>query len=175
MALAFIAKNIAPLVGACLGEAYLARSFGKLVEPTMLQVPKLYGGVVLVNAVGTSFLLIYLSTKVGQARAKFIEKAKKDGDADAEARYAYPKMFAEGFSDTARQFNCIQRGHQHALETYPSFIVLSLVGGLRFPVVTMLGGLVWMIARVKWAQGYATGNPSERYSSPWGKHIWTSI
>ena len=59
-------------------------------------------------------------------------------------------MYAEGFSEHAREFNCIQRGHQQALETYPSFLILSLFGGLRFPVTAALGGVLWNYARLKW-------------------------
>jgi hypothetical protein len=98
-------------------------------------------------------------------------------------------MYAEGFSQTAKDFNCIQRSHQQgephclvhffksfsffffffflacvallihlcvsssALETFPSFVALSLVGGLRFPILTAAGGLLWCVARLKWAEG----------------------
>lgn len=43
---------------------------------------------------------------------------------------------------------------QHALESYPMFIVLSFIGGLKYPVTTAIAGLVWMFARLKWAEGY---------------------
>ena len=54
-----------------------------------------------------------------------------------------------GDSDEAKTFNCIQRGHQQALETYTSFVVLSLIGGLKFPVLSAMSGLVWGVARIQ--------------------------
>jgi glutathione S-transferase len=84
-------------------------------------------------------------------------------------------MYAEGFSDTGKVFNCIQRGHQQALETYPQFVVLSLIGGFQYPASVALGGLLWAYARLKWAEGYGTGTPSNRYSH-WSSYgIWTSL
>lgn len=41
-----------------------------------------------------------------------------------------------------------------ALETYPAFLALSLIGGLGFPLTCALGGLLWSYARFKWADGY---------------------
>ena len=91
-------------------------------------------------------------------------QALKDGDTDAEARFSYPKMYAEGFSEHATSFNCVQRGHQQALESYPMFLALSLVGGIQYPLTCAAGGALWNYARFKWAEGYATGDPSQRYS-----------
>jgi glutathione S-transferase len=84
-------------------------------------------------------------------------------------------MYAEGFSKDAKLFNCVQRGHQHALETYTQFVVLSALGGLKYPITTVLGGLLWFVARVQWAEGYKTGEPSKRYQSWLAYGIWTSI
>ena len=38
-------------------------------------------------------------------------------------------------------------------------------------------GMLYIVSRVKWAKGYATGDPMNRYqaSGGWGKHIWTSL
>jgi len=34
-----------------------------------------------------------------------MEAAKKKGDKDAESRYSLPKLYAEGFSQEAKEFN----------------------------------------------------------------------
>lgn len=46
------------------------------------------------------------------------------------------------------------------------------------PLITAIAGIVYIIARVKWAKGYTTGSdPMNRYkaSGGWGMHIWTSL
>eukprot|EP01034_Spumella_vulgaris_P026343 gene26343-32909_t len=119
--------------------------------------------------------MVYLGLIVAGARTTLKAKALKDGDKDAEERYSYPKLYAEGFSVHAKQFNCVQRGHQQALETYTAYVVLSLVGGVRFPVTVTLAGLLWSIARLSWASGYATGEPSKRYDGFAARGIWSSL
>eukprot|EP00298_Acanthocystis_sp_HF-20_P026614 c4408_g1_i1.p1 GENE.c4408_g1_i1~~c4408_g1_i1.p1 ORF type:complete len:197 (-),score=73.86 c4408_g1_i1:46-636(-) len=178
MAAGMIAKFFPPLAGLCYGENYLTKNYlsgTKAGESVSLQVPRLYGLVLAVNVIGGSFVLVALGTKVGMARRKYLEAAKKKGDADAEARFSYPKLYAEGFSEEAKLFNCVQRGHQQALETYPSFLACSLVGGLTQPLMTSFGGLLWCIARLRWAKGYATGEPNNRYADFWAPHIWTAL
>ena len=84
-------------------------------------------------------------------------------------------MYAEGFSKLSKYFNCVQRGHQQALETFPQYLILSLIGGYHYPIVSTAAGILWSFARWKWAEGYATGNPSERYSKFLSTGIWTSL
>eukprot|EP01035_Chromulina_nebulosa_P018630 gene18630-24365_t len=138
-------------------------------------VPKAYSGVIAVNVVTSSVVVIMLGFKVSAARSKYRELAKEKGDVDAEERYSYPKMYAEGFTEEAKQFNCVQRGHQQILETYSQFLVLSLVGGLGYPVTSTLGGLLWVYARLKWAEGYATGDPKNRYGHWASRWIWYGL
>lgn len=173
-----VAKIIAPAVGLLAGEHFYIRpTFAPIYGSSSLLpfLPRAYGGVLLVNVVGSSLALIVLGGKVGAARKQFIEKAKKDGDNEAEARFSYPKLYAEGFSELAKKFNCVQRGHQQALETYPSFVALSLIAGIKYPVATMAGGLLWTVARFAWAAGYSTGEPSKRYDNLLAVGIWTSL
>uniref|UniRef100_A0A7S4EU90 Glutathione transferase n=2 Tax=Chrysotila carterae TaxID=13221 RepID=A0A7S4EU90_CHRCT len=175
----FLAKNFIPPTVLCVLERlYLPKFLPSLTALSpLLPVPKLYGSVILINVIGSAFFTVFLGVKVGGARKAAIEKAKKEGDPDAEARFSYPKMYAEGFSAEAKQFNCVQRAHQHTLETYTSMIAMSLIGGLTQPVVTALAGLLWIVARAKWSAGYSTGEPGNRYdrSGGWGRHIWTAL
>jgi uncharacterized MAPEG superfamily protein len=109
-----------------------------------------FGAVILINLISTGLVLIVLGLKVANARKVAIAAAAKKGDdKDAEARYSYPKMYAEGFSEDAKAFNCVQRGHQQAFETYTQFVIMSIVGGIKFPVITTGAGLMWCFARLK--------------------------
>lgn len=173
-----IVKGILPALGLVASEEFFIRpTFAPIYGFSNLVpfLPRAYAGVVLVNVIGSSLALVVLGGKVAGARKQFIEKAKKDGDAEAEARFSYPKLYAEGFSDSAKKFNCVQRGHQQALETYTQFVMLSLVAGIKYPAAATLGGLLWIVARFAWAAGYATGEPSKRYDSIVGFGIWTSL
>ena len=138
-------------------------------------LPKGYAGVILVNVVGSGLAIIMLSFKVSGARRRCQNAAEAEGDKDAEARFSYPKMYAEGFSEQAKIFNCIQRGHQQALETYPQFLAASLVGGYRYPISATIGGLYWVLARVKYAEGYSTGDPKKRYEHWSSRGVWAGL
>jgi glutathione S-transferase len=174
----FILKAIVPIVLAIYVEDVFFKShFNLWYEPSTIAsfLPKSYGIVIFMNIIVSTFLLQVLGVKVGAARTKYAEKAKKDGDADAETRFSLPKMYAEGFSQHAKEFNCIQRGHQQALETYTQFVVCSLIGGVTFPVATAAGGLLWNVARWKWAEGYASGDPAKRYDNIISRGIWFGL
>jgi glutathione S-transferase len=155
------------------------------VIPTILQLalktdslwqnPKHYGLVIIVNAVGSGFTLIGLGMKVGKARTQCKEMAIRNGEKDVEYRYSLPNMYVDGNTEAAKKFNCVQRGHQQALETYPQFLCLSVLGGIRFPLFTALTGIIWMYSRVKWAEGYASGDPAVRYSHWASKGIWYAL
>jgi glutathione S-transferase len=83
-------------------------------------------------------------------------------------------MYAEGFDAHSTEFNCVQRGHQQALETYPIFLAASLVGGMQYPLTVAAGGALWIYARLKWAEGYATG-AEKRYGHWASKGVWTGL
>jgi hypothetical protein len=110
----------------CAGEHIISERFLSDLLPSLFRtspklggiVPTSYGIVILVNVVASSFMMLYLSFIPGGARKKYTDLAKKKGDKDAEARYSLPKLYAEGFSQEAKEFNCHQRAHQQALETY---------------------------------------------------------
>lgn len=62
-------------------------------------------------------------------------------------------MYATGKDAKSVKFNCVQRGHHHALETFPMLLAASLVGGVRYPVSVAAFGLLWIKARFAWAEG----------------------
>eukprot|EP01040_Poterioochromonas_malhamensis_P013033 gene13033-14297_t len=175
--LSAIVKFGLPALLGVVGESYFARTaFPAFYAPSSLGVlPRGYGASILVNVVVSGIVLQTLATQVSIARNKYKEKAAKDGDIDAEARFSYPKLYAEGFSRHAKEFNCIQRGHQQALETYPVFLAASLVASIRFPLLSTAAGLLWSYARFKYAQGYATGEPSKRYDNFLSRGVWIAL
>jgi glutathione S-transferase len=129
-----------------------------------LVLPRAFGWVILSNLVGCSLTTYYLGFGfVGAARKKYGIK--------------YPTMHAvsskEG--DDAHMFNCAQRVHGNALESLPALLALSIAGGLKHPVACACAGLLWCVARVQWANGYISGDPTRRYESKWAMHVWTSI
>jgi glutathione S-transferase len=62
-----------------------------------------------------------------------------------------------------RIFNCVQRAHQNTLENYPSFLMLLTTTSIFSPRWAAIGGVMWLIGRWLFAQGYSTGDPSKRF------------
>ena len=62
-----------------------------------------------------------------------------------------------------------------ALETFPSFLAVSLLGGVRHPYLVTLAGAAWIAGRLRWADCYAAGGPEARYSSRWSRFIWYGL
>jgi len=108
-----------------------------------------YGYVVLV-IVASIFLLQGLGVRVGMARNEFGVR--------------YPTMYSE----KEPLFNCIQRAHQNTLEAYPIFLILLVIGGLKYPTLCAACGVLWIISRIVYAKGYYTGDPSKRNRGAFG-------
>ncbi|XP_029646510.1 microsomal glutathione S-transferase 3 [Octopus sinensis] len=106
-------------------------------------LPPAYGYVVLV-AVASIFLIQWMGYKVMQARKKYDVK--------------YPTMY----SKDSNMFNCIQRVHQNTLEGYPIFLMLLGFAGLFYPIVCTICGVLWIVGKVIYANGYYTGDPEKR-------------
>jgi glutathione S-transferase len=173
-----IAQGLLPGVLGVVGESKYAKDiFPAFYNPSSVLpfLPRGYAAVLLVNVVGSGLVMATLGVRVGQARTAFKEKALKNGDKDAEDRFSYPKLYAEGFSREAKDFNCIQRGHQQAIETYTQFVAYSLVAGIKYPLVSTVAGLMWTLARFQWADGYATGAPTRRYEFMLSRGIWIAL
>jgi glutathione S-transferase len=59
-------------------------------------------------------------------------------------------------------FNCVQRVHQNSLELFPVYSTLLLIGGLKHPEVSAGAGVVYILGRMVYSSGYATGEPKKR-------------
>lgn len=132
---------------------------GALEPNVRTGVPPAFSVVVAINVVLSNVVLIALGERVGAARKRY--------------NVALPHLYAPGSDVNAVKFNCAQRGHLHALETYSQFLALSLLAGVRFPLTTTAAGLVWAAARWSYAAGYAKG--PEFREGGMGKHVWTPV
>lgn len=118
-----------------------------VVQSKLMEIlPKHYGCVVF-TAVGSVLVNHWMVFNVMRARKKYNVK--------------YPMLY----SPDNQTFNCIQRAHQSTLETYPQFLLLLMVGGLQYPRVAAVGGVVYLLGRIAYAIGYSTGDPQKRV---WG-------
>ncbi|KAK9814815.1 hypothetical protein WJX72_011943 [[Myrmecia] bisecta] len=83
---------------------------------------------------------------------------------DARRRYKvkFPNLYANKSHPDAHAFNCVQRGHQNTLEIMPSFLVLLVVAGYKFPVTAAIAGFLYCLGRIVYFKGYATGDPEKR-------------
>ncbi|CAF3385454.1 unnamed protein product [Rotaria socialis] len=80
----------------------------------------------------------------------------------------YPALYAPDTNRHANIFNCIQRGHQNTLETYPQFLLMLGLGSIQYPLISSIGGAIWLISRIVYFHGYATGQPEKRQYSAFG-------
>eukprot|EP01065_Artemidia_motanka_P023732 TRINITY_DN28395_c0_g1_i3.p1 TRINITY_DN28395_c0_g1~~TRINITY_DN28395_c0_g1_i3.p1 ORF type:complete len:227 (+),score=19.61 TRINITY_DN28395_c0_g1_i3:63-743(+) len=123
--------------------------------------PRAYALVWLINGIASSFVLLVLGMRVGKARRQY--------------GVPLPQMYATGDSADAVAFNCVQRGHQHAFETYTSFVALSLIGGVQYPITVALAGVVWAFGRLQYATAYAAAGPKGKMSFTGARGIWWSL
>ncbi|XP_042408671.1 microsomal glutathione S-transferase 3-like [Zingiber officinale] len=113
-----------------------------------LEITNDYGYVVLVLVLYI-FFNFWMAIQVGKARRKY--------------KVSYPTLYAiESENKDAKLFNCIQRGHQNALEMMPAFFVTLLLSGLYCPIVAAGLGAFYTVARYFYFRGYATGVPENR-------------
>jgi MAPEG family len=114
---------------------------------------------------------------VGNARSKAIEQAKKDGEKDVEERYNLPNLYVQGTSKAAAAFNCIQRSHQHVLETFTQAVVTSIFASVHYPLTSAFNALLYAVGRQALSRGYAAsdGDAAKRYSSPFAPLCWYGL
>lgn len=107
-----------------------------------LDFPSGYGWV-LISAAVVPYVMSWII-------AEDVMEARKRLEVDLPNLYAVP-----GVHKHATEFNRIQRGHQNYLETLPSHIVLTLVGGLLHPYACAIGGIVHALGCQLYAKGYS--------------------
>lgn len=78
----------------------------------------------------------------------------------------YPTLYASEADckdeKLRKQYNCTQRAHQNSLENLPSFYALLLAVGLKYPVTSAVGAAFYLLGRILYFNGYATGVPDKR-------------
>ncbi|KAG1660339.1 hypothetical protein FOA52_014392 [Chlamydomonas sp. UWO 241] len=93
-----------------------------------------------------------LAVKVMSARKKYGVK--------------YPDLYAteQNCKDPVARnlFNCVQRGHQNALENHATFLALLMTAGVRFPVTASIAGVAYLLGRYLYQVNYGSGDPSKR-------------
>lgn len=126
---------------------------------------------------GVGFFALSHGLRVGAARKKYMELAKKDGEKDAEDRYGLPNLYVDGNTKHARAFNAVQRSHQHIFETFPSAILGGLLGAYQFPITTAFSSLLYASARITLSRAYADseGDVAKRYSNPLSRCMWYGL
>lgn len=99
-------------------------------------------------ALSSWVVLQYMGVKVMKARQHY--------------NVQYPVLYASESDIQGKIFNCIQRGHQNTLENYPQFLVMLGLGSIKYPLISSIGGGIWLLGRVVYFQGYSTGQPEKR-------------
>jgi len=58
----------------------------------------------------------------------------------------------------ADEFNRVQRGHQNFLEGNDSYAIMTLLGGLKYPIVCAVGTVLFNVGSVLYLKGYSDVN-----------------
>ncbi|MCJ1368873.1 hypothetical protein MMC20_000080 [Loxospora ochrophaea] len=110
---------------------------------TTITIPSEYG-YVLLSATASTFVGLWTGLRIGAFR-----KA---------AGVPYPNPYAAPADADASEekylFNCAQRAHANFVENHSTFLVVLLIAGIKYPVVSAGMGAVWGVGRVAYAVGY---------------------
>ena len=74
-----------------------------------------------------------------------------------EFKVEYPLLYSPE-NNFQNKFNCIQRGHQNFLESYPFYLFFLLTGGLACPGAAALAGSAYLVGRVLYFKGITQSN-----------------
>ncbi|KAJ7859583.1 hypothetical protein B0H13DRAFT_2356063 [Mycena leptocephala] len=84
------------------------------------------------------------------------------------AKIDYPRLYADNTemanSPAAIRFNCVQRAHQNTLENIPQIYLMTVLVGVKQPVLAASAVGLWVVSRIVYTRGYASGNPAKRNS-----------
>jgi len=105
-------------------------------------------------AVSSWFVLQYMGVNVMKARKRY--------------NVDYPALYASDSTPQGKTFNCIQRGHQNTLENYPQFLLMLGLGSMQYPLVSSIGGAIWLLGRLAYFHGYSSGQPEKRQYGAFG-------
>ena len=107
-----------------------------------IDVPNGYGWVILGAGVAPFIVSTLLSGQVMKARKEFDVK--------------YPNLYAvPGLHKKADEFNRVQRGHQNFLENVGTYQVLTLLGGLKYPIPCAGGTILFLGGSWLYLIGYS--------------------
>jgi len=99
-------------------------------------------------ALSSWFVLQYMGVGVMKARKRY--------------NIEYPKLYASDSDANGKAFNCVQRGHQNTLENYPQFLLMLGLGSIKYPLISSIGGAIWLLGRLAYFHGYSSGRPEKR-------------
>lgn len=133
---------------------FVETKYGPALQPTYGGLSPLFAATPLV-LIGVGFFGIAHGMAVGKARAKYMEKAKKDGEENVEDRYGLPNLYAQGTSPNVKAFNAVQRSHQQIFETYTQMVLFGLAGAVEFPIATACATTMYAVGRVIFSVNYA--------------------
>jgi glutathione S-transferase len=109
---------------------------------TPLTLPANYGVAALAAGPFAWFVSTFMGGKVMAARKQF----------DVQ----YPNLYAvPGVHEKADDFNRVQRGHQAIFEVLGSVQVMTLYGGLEFPIVASTGCFLFLAGSWAYLVGYS--------------------
>jgi MAPEG family len=168
-----------------LGGTYLEKTQLPGLVPWLFETGSTVGGVALPRAFGLfvailttySFWVVAYGMSVGGKRKSFMEKARKDGEENVDARYSLPNLYVDGHTKHSMAFNKVQRSHQNILESITHLVVSALFSSLVFPVTATFCVLLAFLARITWTSGYSdpSADPIARYRHFLASHIWSSL
>lgn len=121
--------------------------FKSAPAPAPLALTRDHGLVLLVAAANVLVCQFYMSFRVVKARKQ--------------AKVAYPAMTGPP------AFECVLRGHLNTLENQPAALALLILAGAVCPRAAAVAGAVWVVGRIVYFNGYATGDPEKRMYGAW--------